>query len=93
MPAVPPAANPMSAAAETSPDDVEQAKKFKAGDRVTLVGLVRNANLNGQKGTVLPMEGGTATVVPGTVKVHLDLGPEVAVKPNNIIRLDPLASG
>jgi len=54
--------------------------EFQAGDRVALKGLVRNGNLNGQKGTVLSDEAGTVAVPPGTFKVHLDLGPEAAVK-------------
>merc|ERR1739848_186360 len=57
-------------------DTVEsETARFEPGDIVQLQGLQKNANLNGQKGTV---------VVPGTVKVLLDLGPEVAVKPANI---------
>lgn len=48
--------------------------------------LVRNSNLNGQSGTVLPLDGNSA--VPGTVKVRLDLGPEVAVRPQNLVKVD-----
>lgn len=64
----------------------EQIARFKPGDRVKLTGLMKNANLNGQQGVVLPADGGTgAVIVPGTVKVKLDIGPEVAVKPANIL--------
>lgn len=74
-------------AGENAPADVEeQIKRFVPGNIVTLTGLLKNANLNGQKGVVLPADGGTgAVIVPGTVKVKLDLGPEVAVKPQNIV--------
>lgn len=62
----------------------EQIARFKPGDPVKLTGLIKNANLNGQQGVVLPADGGTV-IVPGTVKVKLDIGPEVAVKPANIL--------
>merc|ERR1712151_1020203 len=76
----------IAASATKAPADFEeQLESFKPGDVVSLKGLIKNANLNGQKGVVLPADGGSgAVIVPGTVKVKLDLGPEVAVKPQNI---------
>ncbi len=82
------AAAPVPAAAEAVP---EEGNRFQPGNRVQLNIPLRNAHWNGQKGTVLPAEAGTTTaLVPGTVKVLLDLGPEVAVKPQNIVGLRPL---
>lgn len=58
------------------------------GYRVKLKGLKKNPDFNGQLGTVLdPNEG--EPLVPGTVKVHLDMGPEVAAKPGNLEIVDP----
>lgn len=65
-------------------DPVEmQPSDFKPGDRIVLHGLVRNNTLNGQLGTVLAEDEGVA-IQAGAVRVHLDLGPEVALKPQNL---------
>jgi len=52
--------------------------------RVTLSGLVKNAELNGQDGVVLPENCSTMPAVPGCLKVRLESGREVAVKPQNV---------
>lgn len=56
---------------------------FKPGDRIVLHGLKKNETLNGQLGTVMPEDDGVA-IQTGAVRVHLDLGPEVALKPSNL---------
>lgn len=61
---------------------IASSQAFKPGDRIVLHGLVRNATLNGNFGVIMPNDGNL--LAPGAVKVRLDLGPEVALKPDNI---------
>lgn len=55
---------------------------------MTLNNLVQHSRFNGALGTVLPPEEQIDLRVPGTVKVKLDMGPEVAAKPQNLYKVD-----
>merc|ERR1712137_548474 len=84
----PPSTPPPAQAVPEKKSDVEEAKKFAVGFRVKLKGLKKNPDFNGALGTVLdPSEG--EPLVAGTVKVRLDMGPEVAAKPGNLDIVDP----
>lgn len=65
---------------------------FRLGERLVLCGLVKHAHFNGAVGTVVHPEREPELRVPGTVKVRLDSGAEVAAKPENVVRADPGAS-
>jgi len=66
-------------------DDVQkQLEKFKPYSRVLLCDLLKNVELNGQCGVVLPPGCSQFPDVPGCLKVRMETGREVAVKPANL---------
>lgn len=60
--------------------------------RVLLSGLMKNFELNGQYGFILPQECSMFPMVPGCLKVKLESGQEVAVKPMNVKAVPVLPS-
>lgn len=58
---------------------------FPPFSRVVLKDLQKNSELNGQLGQIVPQELSTWAHVPGCLKVRLDSGSEVAVKPTNLV--------
>lgn len=74
-----------SSAAESA-DMLRTLRSFPAGSHVRLSSLIKNTELNGKCGIVLPpnCSQSTEAQIPGTVKVKLLIGREVAVKPANL---------
>jgi len=76
-----------SAAAAIAGADPEAHRLLEAYppySRLLLKDLVKNLELNGQWGIVLPPGASTSPDMPGCLKVRLDSGREVAVKPANV---------
>jgi len=67
-----------------SGERLAELERFQPGNRVSLRNLKKNSGFNGQFGTVLAPEENSCVAVPGTVRVLLDAGPEVAAKPQNL---------
>lgn len=61
-----------------------QVADFPEYSRVFLSNLVKNFELNGQVGIVMPKAISDTPEVEGCLKVKLDSGREVAVKPGNV---------
>jgi len=58
--------------------------RFKPYSAVVLCNLIKNMELNGQCGLVVPQGCSITPDVPGCLKVRLEYGREVAVKPQNL---------
>jgi len=58
--------------------------RFKPYSPVVLCNLIKNMELNGQCGLVVPQGCSITPDVPGCLKVRLEYGREVAVKPQNL---------
>jgi len=71
-------------AAEVSKEVQKELEKFKPYSPVLLCSLVKNMDLNGQCGVVVPQSCSLSPEVPGCLKVRLESGREVAVKPQNV---------
>merc|ERR1711920_686324 len=74
--------SPSTSKQQDPPQQPESVNSIAPHTRVTLHGLQMNIELNGLTGKVLPP---SSSDVPGTVKVLLDSGREVAARPQNII--------
>lgn len=59
-------------------------EKYKPYSRVLLRNLVKNYELNAQAGVIVPASCAQSPEVPGCLKVRLESGREVAVKPENL---------
>jgi len=59
-------------------------EKFPPYSRVLLCDLMKNFELNGQFGVVVPQSVSQWPEVPGCLKVRLSAGQEIAVKPSNM---------
>lgn len=59
-------------------------QQFPVYCRVLLCDLLKNLELNGQFGVVVPQSVSVWPPVPGCLKVRLSSGQEVAVKPMNM---------
>lgn len=59
-------------------------QQFPAYSRVLLCDLMKNLELNGKYGIVIPQAASVWPEVPGCLKVRLASGQEVAVKPGNM---------
>jgi len=70
--------------APVSEERLAEVARFQPGNRVSLKNLKKNSGFNGEFGTVLAPEDNVVVAVPGTVRVLLDAGPEVAAKPQNL---------
>jgi len=81
LPAAPPV---LATPPAVSKERLAEVARFLPGNRVSLRNLKKNAGFNGQYGTVLAPEENATMAVPGTVRVLLDAGPEVAAKPQNL---------
>lgn len=82
VPPAPLACSPLAPPPPPQDPPVAEAEiQIPAKARVRLRGLMMNIELNGLLGVVLPPN---ATDVPGTVKVLLDGGKEVAARPQNL---------
>lgn len=66
---------------ESAAVSTPSAGDFPPGLRIKLRGLKKNASLNGVSGIVME---GEAPDLPGTIKVKLENGQEVAVRPANL---------
>lgn len=80
------AASLAAVAAVGGPIEPESAmlEKFPAYSRVLLCDLMKNLELNGQHGVVVPQSVSQWPEVPGCLKIRLSSGQEVAVKPSNM---------
>lgn len=59
-------------------------ERFKPYTRVLLQELVKNFELNGQCGVIVPQNCSVSSEVFGCFKIRLESGREVAVKPSNL---------
>jgi len=82
--AEPPPAGAGGAAAGVSAAERELLEQFKPYSPVRLCNLVKNMELNEQCGIVVPPGCSLSPEVPGCLKVRLEYGREVAVKPQNV---------
>merc|ERR1712187_41053 len=73
--------SPSRSKQQDPPQQPESVGSIAPQTRVTLHGLQMNIELNGLTGKVLPA---SSADVPGTVKVLLDSGREVAARPQNV---------
>jgi len=65
-------------------EEQQEMDRFKPYSPVVLCNLIKNMELNGQCGLVVPQGCSITPDVPGCLKVRLEYGREVAVKPQNL---------
>lgn len=84
-----------SSASSTSsePDNREPYEIFKPYTKVTLVNLVRKADLNGKTGQVVHPSVAVCPCPPGCVLVRLETGREIAIKPPNLMAVQAFHHG
>lgn len=73
-----------SSSSSTSSSSGDPYEKFRPYTKVTLVNLVRKAELNGKTGSIVHPSCAVSPCPPGCLLVRLDTGREIAVKPANV---------